>query len=142
MSRTRKPFFFTYGDGLSDVDLDALAAFHRDQGRLATVTAVMPPGRFGAIEIDADRVAHFEEKPVGEGGVINGGFFVINPKAIDLIEGDRMPWEAQPMATLVATKQLSAYRHSGFWQPMDTLRDKNHLETLWNSGAAPWKLWD
>jgi glucose-1-phosphate cytidylyltransferase len=135
-------FFFTYGDGLSDVDLSALLDFHRAQGRLATVTAVMPPGRFGAIEIDAGRVAHFEEKPVGEGGVINGGFFVINPKAIDLIEGDHMPWEARPMATLVAENQLSAYRHAGFWQPMDTLRDKNHLDALWNSGAAPWKLWD
>lgn len=135
-------FFFTYGDGLSDVDLNALLAFHRAQGRLATVTAVMPPGRFGAIEIDAGRVVHFEEKPVGEGGVINGGFFVVNPKAIDLIEGDQMPWEAVPMNTLVANRQLSAYRHTGFWQPMDTLRDKNHLEALWNSGAAPWKLWD
>lgn len=135
-------FFFTYGDGLSNVDLRALREFHHASGRLATVTAVMPPGRFGTLDVVDGKVTHFEEKPVGEGGVINGGFFVLNPKVIDLIEGDGMPWEAEPLGTLVADGQLSAYRHSGFWQPMDTLRDKNHLEQMWHSGAAPWKVWE
>ncbi len=135
-------FFFTYGDGLSDVDLHALVDFHKNSGRLATVTAVMPPGRFGTLEIDHGQVSHFEEKPVGEGGFINGGFFVLDPRTIDRIDGDHMPWEAAPLAGLVAEGQLSAYQHMGFWQPMDTLRDKNYLEQLWSSGAAPWKRWD
>ncbi len=135
-------FYFTYGDGLSDVDLRALLDFHRSQGRMATVTAVKPPGRFGTLDIEGSRVTHFEEKPVGDGGFINGGFFVLDPKTIDLIEGDHMPWESAPLASLVSTDQLSAYLHHGFWQPMDTLRDKNHLEQLWNGGAAPWKAWD
>lgn len=134
-------FFFTYGDGLSNVDLPALVEFHRREGKLATVTAVMPPGRFGTLDLDGARVARFEEKPVGEGGLINGGFFVLDPKVIDLIEGDDMAWESKPLSALVSRNQLAAYRHLDFWQPMDTLRDKNHLEQLWQRGAAPWKVW-
>lgn len=134
-------FFFTYGDGLSNVDLPALVEFHRREGKLATVTAVMPPGRFGTLDLDGARVARFEEKPVGEGGLINGGFFVLDPRVIDLIEGDDMAWESKPLSTLVSQNQLAAYRHLDFWQPMDTLRDKNHLEQLWQRDAAPWKVW-
>jgi len=134
-------FCFTYGDGVSDVDISALIRFHQDHGRLATVTAVRPPGRYGALELDGNRVAGFTEKPRGDGGLINGGFFVLSPEVIDLIDGDRTSWEAEPLARLVAKDELRAFDHEGFWQPMDTLREKNQLEELWSSGKAPWKQW-
>ena len=134
-------FCFTYGDGLSSVDINALIAFHRSHGRLATVTAVMPPGRYGAVKIESDRVADFLEKPQGDGSWINGGFFVLKPESIDLIEDDMTIWEQEPLRRLVAKDQLAAFTHSGFWQPMDTLRDKYNLEQLWASGEAPWKVW-
>ena len=134
-------FIMTYGDGLSDVDIGALVAFHRQHGRLATVTAVTPPSRFGALEVDGGQVTRFKEKPAGEGSLINGGFFVLSPRVIDLIEGDHTVWETTPMETLVAQEQLSAFHHSGFWLPMDTLRDKLQLEKLWSTGNAPWKIW-
>lgn len=135
-------FCFTYGDGLSNVDIGASIDFHRNHGRHATVTAVLPPGRYGAIERDGDRVKNFVEKPPGDGGLINGGFFVLSPAVLEYIEGDETPWEGQPLAKLVADDQLMAFEHSGFWQPMDTLRDKNLLEDLWSSGSAPWKCWN
>ena len=134
-------FCFTYGDGLADVDLRALVAFHRSSGTKATVTAVQPPGRYGALEVDGSRVRRFSEKPQGDGGWINGGFFVLSPKAIDYVEGDGTSWESGPLEVLAAEGELSCYRHGGFWQPMDTLRDKNMLEELWRSGKAPWKRW-
>lgn len=134
-------FFFTYGDGLSDVDLTALAAFHRGHGRQATVTAVTPPGRFGAMDLAGDQVTCFKEKPAGDGSLINGGFFLLSPSVIGLIAGDNEPWESRPMQALVAADQLRGFRHPGFWQPMDTLRDKISLERLWDSGRAPWKVW-
>jgi glucose-1-phosphate cytidylyltransferase len=135
-------FCFTYGDGLSDVDITRLVEFHRSHGLQATLTATYPPGRFGAIDIHPDqRVASFKEKPKGDGGLINGGFFVLSPKVIDLIEGDQTIWERDPLEKLAGSNQLKAYPHEGFWQPMDTLRDKLHLEELWATGKAPWKLW-
>lgn len=140
--RDEEAFCFTYGDGLSDVDISASIAFHREHGRHATLTAVRPPGRYGAIEQTGDQVTRFVEKPPGDGGLINGGFFVLSPAALDYIEGDRTSWEAQPLSQLAADGQLMAFEHSGFWQPMDTLREKNLLEELWDSGAAPWKCWN
>lgn len=138
-------FCFTYGDGVSDVDISALIAFHRKQGKKATVTAVQPPGRYGALgfhEADANLVHHFQEKPEGDGSWINGGFFVLEPLAIDYItQGDPTIWERQPLEGLAADNQLAAYRHRGFWRPMDTLRDKIQLEELWQTGKAPWKTW-
>lgn len=134
-------FCFTYGDGLSDVDIGAQLAFHRNHGKLATVTAVLPPGRYGALERVGDSVQGFTEKPRGDGGWINGGFFVLSPKVIDLIDGDSTSWEAEPLTQLAKSDQLMAYEHSGFWQAMDTLREKNLLEDLWQSGRAPWKRW-
>ncbi len=134
-------FCFTYGDGVSDIDISGLVDFHRKQQKLATVTAVQPAGRFGALKLEERMVAGFEEKPQGDGGWINGGFFVLSPKAIDHIEGDATVWEKEPLERLANTRQLSAYLHRGFWQPMDTLRDKNHLEELWMGGKAPWKKW-
>jgi glucose-1-phosphate cytidylyltransferase len=134
-------FCFTYGDGVSDVDIGALIAFHREHGRWATVTAVQPPGRYGALERQGDQVTGFVEKPRGDGGLINGGFFVLSPKCLDLIDGDSTSWEGRPLAQLTELGQMMAYEHQGFWQPMDTLRDKNHLESLWDSGQAPWKAW-
>ena len=134
-------FCFTYGDGVSDVDVTALVAFHRAQGRLATLTAVQPPGRYGALQLQRDRVSGFQEKPQGDGGWINGGFFVLSPKVIDYIAGDAASWEDGPLEKLAREEQLSAYLHHGFWQPMDTLRDKYRLEELWATGKAPWKLW-
>jgi glucose-1-phosphate cytidylyltransferase len=131
-------FCFTYGDGLADVDITALLEFHRANGRLATMTAVQPPGRFGAVELAGDQVARFAEKPQGDGAWINGGFFVLSPKVVDYIDGDDTVWEERPLEKLAADRQLAAYRHTGFWQPMDTLRDRNHLEQLWASGDAPW----
>jgi glucose-1-phosphate cytidylyltransferase len=134
-------FCFTYGDGLSDVDIAAGIAFHRAHGKLATVTAVQPPGRYGALALDGERVKGFTEKPRGDGGRINGGFFVLSPKVLAHIEGDATSWEQGPLERLAAAGELMAFAHDGFWQPMDTLREKNHLEELWSSGAAPWKRW-
>ena len=135
-----QPFCFTYGDGLASIDLTALIAFHRAHGKSATISAVAPPGRFGAIEFDGDRVRNFREKPDGDGAMINGGFFVADPSVLDLVEGPATLWEREPLEQLAASGELMAYRHAGFWQPMDTLRDKIHLEELWASGA-PWKCW-
>ncbi len=133
---------FTYGDGVSDVDIGALIAFHKKHGKLATVTAVQPPGRYGALKLDASNaVSGFTEKPRGDGGMINGGFFVLSPKCVSLIDGDNVSWEAGPLAKLAELGELVAFRHDGFWQPMDTLREKNLLEDLWDSGKAPWKIW-
>ncbi len=134
-------FCFTYGDGVGNVDISALIAFHRQHGRLATLTAVQPPGRFGSLNMERERVVGFQEKPQGDGGWINGGFFVLSPQVVDLIDGDGTLWEREPMERLAQQGQMCAYRHDGFWQPMDTLRDKNHLEELWASGKAPWKVW-
>jgi len=136
-----KDFCLTYGDGVGDVNIGELITFHRSQKRLATLTGVQPPGRFGALNLDSTCVTSFEEKPHGDGGWINGGFFVLSPKVIDYIEGDATVWEGAPMERLAKEGQLSAYLHRGFWQPMDTLRDKQHLESLWQSGKAPWKVW-
>jgi glucose-1-phosphate cytidylyltransferase len=134
-------FMMTYGDGVADIDISALVAFHRRHGKLATVTAVRPPARFGGITIDGDRVSGFAEKPqVGEGW-INGGFFVLDRKVLDYIDGDRTPFEHGPMERLTAEGQLMAYRHEGYWQPMDTVRERNLLESLWQNGRAPWKVW-
>jgi glucose-1-phosphate cytidylyltransferase len=134
-------FFLTYGDGVSDVDIGASLAFHRAHGGLATVTAVQPQARYGALAMDGSRVTGFVEKPAEESGLINGGFFVLSPRVIDYIDGDGTPWERGPMERLAAEGQMHAFAHSGFWQPMDTLRDKNFLEDLWRSGSAPWKQW-
>jgi len=134
-------FFLTYGDGVGDINIPELNAFHKSHGRLATVTATRPPGRFGALAINGDEVSHFEEKPLGDSGWINGGFFVLSPKVIDLIPSDSPPWEAAPMHALAEKKELMAYKHTGFWQPMDTLRDMYYLEELWGTGNAPWKIW-
>jgi glucose-1-phosphate cytidylyltransferase len=134
-------FCFTYGDGVADVDVGALTRFHRTHGKLATVTAVQPPGRYGALEMNGDAVKGFVEKPQGDGGWINGGFFVLSPKVLDYIEGDATSWENEPLVALARDGRLCAYHHRGFWQPMDTLRDRNHLEELWQSGRAPWKVW-
>lgn len=134
-------FCFTYGDGVSDVDLGALIDFHRQESTLATVTAVLPPGRFGALDFEGNKVISFKEKPKGDGAMINGGFFVLSPKVIDLIDSDSTIWEREPLESLAVKGQLSAFQHTGFWQPMDTLRDKTYLEELWASGKAPWKVW-
>jgi glucose-1-phosphate cytidylyltransferase len=134
-------FCLTYGDGVGDIDIAALIEFHRAEGRLATVTATQPPGRFGAIQYQGARVTGFQEKPEGDGGWINGGFFVLSPQVGKYIEGDRTIWEREPMERLAADGELSVYFHKGFWQPMDTLRDKYQLEALWASGHAPWKKW-
>ncbi|NEV60539.1 glucose-1-phosphate cytidylyltransferase [Thiorhodococcus minor] len=134
-------FCFTYGDGLSDVDIRALIDFHRDHGRWATVTAVPAPGRYGAIERSGNEVTGFTEKPRGGEGLINGGFFVLSPACLGLISGDETTWEGEILCRLTKLQQIMAFEHGGFWQPMDTLRDKNHLEALWMSGKAPWKLW-
>jgi glucose-1-phosphate cytidylyltransferase len=134
-------FCFTYGDGLSDVDITALVAFHRGHGRKATVTAVQPPGRYGALNMHQRRVLGFTEKPRGDGGSINGGFFILAPTCLDYIEGDQTSWEGEPLIRLAAEGELMAFEHAGFWQPMDTLRDKTQLEELWQSGQAPWKKW-
>jgi glucose-1-phosphate cytidylyltransferase len=134
-------FCFTYGDGVADIDISAEITFHKQHGKWATVTAVQPPGRYGALQMDGSKVAAFIEKPRGDGGLINGGFFVLSPKCLDLIEGDQSSWEGEPLIKLSAMGQMMAYEHGGFWQPMDTLRDKNLLEDLWRSGKAPWKVW-
>jgi glucose-1-phosphate cytidylyltransferase len=134
-------FCFTYGDGVGDINISKLIDFHQKHGKQATVTAVQPPGRFGALDIDEDNVKQFIEKPHGDGMFINGGFFVLSPKVIDLIEGDNTVWEKSPLETLAKAGQLKAFKHYGFWQPMDTLRDKQLLEDLWASGNIPWKMW-
>ncbi len=134
-------FCLTYGDGVGDVDISAGIELHKKEGRLATVTATQPPGRFGAMSYEGARVTGFMEKPVGDGGWINGGFFVLSPKVGDYIEGDATVWEREPLERLAAEGQLSVYFHDGFWQPMDTLRDKRYLEELWEGGRAPWKSW-
>jgi glucose-1-phosphate cytidylyltransferase len=134
-------FCLTYGDGVGDVDVSAAIALHRREGRLATVTATQPPGRFGAIDYQGNQVTRFQEKPIGDGGWINGGFFVLSPQVGAYIKDDATVWEQEPMRKLAAEGELSVYFHHGFWQPMDTLRDKRHLEDLWASGKAPWKTW-
>jgi len=135
-------FCLTYGDGLADVDITTLVDFHRSAGKLATVTAVQPPGRWGSMDIDGDRIRGFSEKPQGDGGWINGGFFVLSPRIGDYIDGDAMPWEREPLERLASDGELAAYRHTGFFQPMDTLRDQRMLNDLWTTGRAPWALWD
>lgn len=134
-------FCFTYGDGVSDLNISALVAFHKQHGKHATVTAVQPPGRYGALAREGDQVTGFVEKPRGDGGWINGGFFVLSPKVLPYIDKDTTTWEAEPLDQLASEGQLMAYQHEGFWHPMDTLRDKNYLEQLWQSGEAPWKQW-
>ncbi len=134
-------FCFTYGDGVADIDITALAAFHRRHGKRATVTAVQPPGRYGALDMDGEAVLGFIEKPKGDGGRINGGFFVLSPKCLDYIAGDATSWEADSLVKLATDGELAAFEHAGFWQPMDTLREKIHLEELWQSNKAPWKVW-
>jgi len=139
--RGEEAFCFTYGDGVANIDIAAELAFHKAHGRLATVAAVQPPGRYGALEMDGEVVRGFIEKPRGDGGRINGGFFVLSPKVLDYIDGDQTPWESTPLERLATEGQLMAFEHDGFWQPMDTLRDKIHLEDLWSTGRAPWKVW-
>ena len=134
-------FCFTYGDGVADIDIGRLIQHHRENGLLATVTATQAPGRFGALKVEQSRVLGFQEKPQGDGGWINGGFFVLSPKVIGYIDDDSSVWEREPLERLAADRQMSAYFHHGFWQPMDTLRDKNLLDELWNSAKAPWKVW-
>ena len=136
-----EPFCFTYGDGVADIDVRDLVQFHKAHGRRATITSVTPPGRFGSLAFDGTRVAAFQEKPAGDGGQINGGFFVADPSVLDLVDGPDTVWEAEPLEALAAGGELMGYRHHGFWHPMDTLRDKTHLDLLWQSGAAPWKRW-
>ena len=134
-------FCFTYGDGLGDVDIGELIKLHKSEGALATLTAVQPPGRFGAIKTDKNKIIGFQEKPEGDGGWVNGGFFILSPKVIDYIADETTVWEASPMEKLAENGELSAYFHHGFWQPMDTLREKKYLEDLWKSGKAPWRTW-
>lgn len=134
-------FCFTYGDGLTDADLGKEITFHREHGRLATVLAVRPPGRYGALKLEGNQVEAFEEKPLGDGGYINGGYFVLSKECFAEIAGDRTSWEGEPLANLARQGELAAYRHDGFWKPMDTLRDRNDLEDLWAEGRAPWKIW-
>jgi glucose-1-phosphate cytidylyltransferase len=134
-------FCFTYGDGVSNVDISKLIQFHNQEGTLATLTATSPPGRFGTLNLKRNRITRFKEKPEGDNELINGGFFVLSPKVMDYIEGDETVWERDPLEKLAQQGELSAFVHKGFWQPMDTLRDKNSLEELWNTGQAPWKIW-
>jgi glucose-1-phosphate cytidylyltransferase len=137
-----EPFCFTYGDGLSNIDITQQIAFHKNHGKLATVTSVSPPGRYGALMINDDQIVEtFLEKPIGDGGQINGGFFVLSPKCIEYIKDDSTIWESEPLNSLAIEKQLLAYKHDDFWQPMDTLRDKTYLEELWKNQKAPWKTW-
>jgi glucose-1-phosphate cytidylyltransferase len=139
--KDEEDFCFTYGDGVGDIDITASIAFHRQHGKAATLTATYPPGRFGALDIQKKQVMSFKEKPKGDGAMINGGFFVLSPSVLDHIEGDHTTWEQDPLIRLAESGQLMAYEHTGFWQPMDTLRDKHLLESLWASGQAPWKKW-
>jgi glucose-1-phosphate cytidylyltransferase len=139
--KNENDFCFTYGDGVADVDIAELIHFHRKNSRMATVTAVQPPGRYGALKLEENSVSGFMEKPVGDGGWINGGFFVLSPDVIEYISGDQTSWEGDSLVRLAEEGELSAFKHFGFWQPMDTLRDKNQLEALWDTGKAPWKVW-
>lgn len=139
--RNEEAFCFTYGDGVGDINISACIEFHRNHGKAATLTATYPPGRFGALDIRERKVMSFTEKPKGDGAMINGGFFVLSPRVLNYLEGDDAIWEQQPLQRLAADGQLMAFEHHGFWQPMDTLRDKNYLEDLWSSGKAPWKIW-
>ena len=139
--KDEEAFCFTYGDGVSDVNITELVEFHRTQKVKATLTATLPPGRFGALDLQGSKVRSFKEKPKGDGAMINGGFFVLSPEVIDLIKDDATVWEKEPLETLARQDQLAAYQHTGFWQPMDTLRDKTYLEELWAGGSAPWKVW-
>lgn len=139
--KSEEAFCFTYGDGVAGIDIAALVAFHKQHGKLATITAVQPSGRFGALDLNERTVRGFLEKPKGDGGWINGGFFVLSPKCLDYIDGDATSWEGEPLMRLAANGELMAFEHRGFWQPMDTLRDRNHLEELWQAGNAPWKSW-
>ncbi|MEY4295221.1 MAG: hypothetical protein RLY82_909 [Pseudomonadota bacterium] len=139
--KDEESFCFTYGDGVSDVNITELIAFHKAQNVQATLTATYPPGRFGALDFDGHKVRSFKEKPQGDGGMINGGFFVLSPEVLNLIDSDKCTWEREPLEALANAGQLAAYQHTGFWQPMDTLRDKTYLEELWQSGKAPWKVW-
>lgn len=140
--QNEKCFCFTYGDGLADINITDQIAFHLSHGKLATITAVQPPGRYGALKLDKEKVTGFMEKPRGDGGLINGGFFILSPKCLNLIKDDNTTWEAEPLTELAHTGQLMAYTHNSFWHPMDTLRDKNYLEELWQSGNAPWEAWN
>lgn len=140
--KNEESFCFTYGDGVGDIDISATIDFHRKHGKAATLTATYPPGRFGALDIRQGQVLNFKEKPKGDGAMINGGFFVLKPQVLDYIGDDSCVWEQEPLMTLAADNQLMAYEHQGFWQPMDTLRDKHLLEELWTSGKAPWKSWE
>lgn len=140
--KDEEAFCFTYGDGVGDIDISATIAFHREHGKAATLTATFPPGRFGALDIQSRQVMNFKEKPKGDGAMINGGFFVLSPKALGYLNGDDTIWEQEPLMKLAEDGQLMAFEHQGFWQPMDTLRDKQLLEELWTSGKAPWKKWD
>jgi glucose-1-phosphate cytidylyltransferase len=137
----QETFCFTYGDGVADLDIRASIEFHKKHGKIATVTAIQPPGRFGAMEIEGQKIARFQEKPKGDGSWVNGGFFILNHQVMDLIPGDGTIWEKEPLESLASSGQLIAYKHEGFWQAMDNLRDKNLLEDLWKSGQAPWKVW-
>lgn len=139
--RNEEAFFFTYGDGVGDVDITKCLEFHRGHGKAATLTATYPPGRFGALHLDQGRITDFREKPKGDGGMINGGFFVLSPKVLDCLKDDYTVWEQEPLQDLAAAGELMAYEHHGFWQPMDTLRDKQLLEGLWQGGGAPWCIW-
>jgi glucose-1-phosphate cytidylyltransferase len=139
--KDQEAFCFTYGDGVADINITAEIALHKQHGKWATVAAVQPPGRYGALQMDGQQVAGFTEKPRGDGGLINGGFFILSPKCLDLIKDDRSSWEGEPLVQLAAMGQLMAFEHNGFWQPMDTLREKNLLEELWETGKAPWKAW-
>jgi glucose-1-phosphate cytidylyltransferase len=139
---SEREFFFTYGDGVGDIDISATLAFHRAHKKAATLTATVPPGRFGALDIEAGRVKNFSEKPEGDGAFVNGGFFVLSPKVLDYIVDDATVWEREPLMNLTNDGELMAYEHRGFWQPMDTLRDKHLLETQWSTGKAPWKTWE
>ena len=139
--KDEEAFCFTYGDGLADIDIAAEIAFHQEHGKWATVAAVQPPGRYGALQLSGRQVSSFVEKPRGDGGLINGGFFILSPKCLAFIEGDESSWEGALLTRLVTEGQLMAFEHDGFWHPMDTLRDKNLLESLWLSGKAPWKVW-
>jgi glucose-1-phosphate cytidylyltransferase len=134
-------FCFTYGDGLADIDISKAIEFHKSHGKQATLTSTYPPGRFGALDIQGNQIKHFKEKPKGDGGMVNGGFFILNPKVIERITDDFTTWEQEPLSSLAQDGELMAFQHHGFWQPMDTLRDKNLLEDLWKSGNAPWKTW-
>ena len=140
--KDEEAFCFTYGDGVGNINIKALVEFHKNHGKLATLTATYPPGRFGALQLQGDQIERFQEKPKGDGGMINGGFFVLSPAVINRIESDRTVWEQEPLNQLAEDGQLMAYRHEDFWQPMDTLRDKNRLEDLWETGKAPWKVWE